>query len=67
MPTPEESKEPSLTMGWALADVQARKALWELELATIDLKGAEARHHIALAQLQKAEEGVLGIEQSRVL
>jgi len=39
-----------------------RRALHELDLATIDLRAAEIRRHIADVQLEKAKNGVLGID-----
>lgn len=39
-----------------------RRALHELDTATIDLRAAESRRKIADAQLEKARAGVLGID-----
>ena len=39
-----------------------RRALHELDLATIDLRAAEIRRHIADVQLEKAKNGALGID-----
>ena len=39
-----------------------RRALHELDLATIDLRAAEIRRHIADVQLEKARNGALGID-----
>jgi len=39
-----------------------RRALHELDLATIDLRAAEIRRHIADFQLEKAKNGALGID-----
>jgi hypothetical protein len=39
-----------------------RRALHELELATIDLRAAEMRRRVADAQLEMAKTGTLGID-----
>jgi hypothetical protein len=39
-----------------------RRALHELELATIDLRAAEMRRRVADAQIEKAKAGALGID-----
>ncbi|KXN90520.1 hypothetical protein AN958_04192 [Leucoagaricus sp. SymC.cos] len=39
-----------------------RRALHELDMATIDLRMAETRKKVADAQLEKAKQGLLGIE-----
>ena len=43
-----------------------RRALHELDLATIDLRAAEIRRRIADAQLEKAKNGALGIDAPSV-
>ncbi|KAF8894451.1 hypothetical protein BD779DRAFT_1668968 [Infundibulicybe gibba] len=43
-------------------DKGARRALYELELSTIDLRAAEARRKVADAQMEKARFGLLGID-----
>jgi hypothetical protein len=40
----------------------ARRAVHELETATIELRAAEARRKVADVHLDKARAGVLGIE-----
>ncbi|KAF8797875.1 hypothetical protein BYT27DRAFT_7218677 [Phlegmacium glaucopus] len=40
----------------------SRRALHELDLATIDLRAAEIRRHIADVQLEAAKNGALGID-----
>lgn len=43
-----------------------RRALHELELATIDLRAAENRRKVADSQVEKARAGVLGIDAMQV-
>lgn len=40
-----------------------RRALHELDMATIDLRMAETRRRIADAQVEKAKLGMLGIDR----
>lgn len=40
----------------------ARRALHELEIASIDLTAAQNRREMAGAQLEKARAGVLGVD-----
>ncbi|KAH6918745.1 hypothetical protein BKA70DRAFT_1416721 [Coprinopsis sp. MPI-PUGE-AT-0042] len=50
---------------YRLAQSKAIPALWELELAQIELSSAEARRKVATSQLEKAQAGQLGIDHHR--
>lgn len=41
---------------------ETRRALHELEITSRDLKLAEQRRSVAVAQLEKARAGLLGVE-----
>jgi hypothetical protein len=41
---------------------ETRRALGELDMAALDLRMAEARRKIADTQLEKAKQGMLGID-----
>ena len=42
--------------------MKAMPALWELELAQLELSSAEARRKVATSQLEKAQAGQLGMD-----
>ena len=42
-----------------------QRALFELEMASIDLQGAEKRRAVADAQFEKARFGALGVDFER--
>ena len=44
---------------------EKRRAIHELELSTIELRAAETRRMVADAQLEKARQGVLGIDAEK--
>jgi hypothetical protein len=50
---------------YRLALSRAIPALWELELAQIELSSAEARRKVATSQLEKAQAGQLGVDCHR--
>lgn len=51
-----------LTLDYLQRAKSLRRALHELDLATIDLRAAEIRRQIADSQLEKAINGALGID-----
>lgn len=57
-----ESHRANLAADYVELAKNTRRALHELDMATIDLRAAEARRKVADGHLEKARAGMLGID-----
>jgi hypothetical protein len=55
-----------LASEYVLISRGTRRALHELDTATLDLRAAEGRRRVADSQLEKARAGVLGIDAGTI-